>query len=219
VKASRIELLDIDHVCVKVPMFSFTRLQGADPVLRVEMASTGEVACFSSRPLEAYLKGLLATSSFRLPNRQRSILLSLGPQASKLEFLSSAQALVDMGYVLYGTSGTAEFFLQHGVRVQKLHKPEHLRRAVSRRRSSVGPSMLNGEMAKLASDVAESLSRSASTSAVMVPAPDVDGVISASASTETSPRTGAASASPEGGVEKQLPNILDVSWDLEGHAS
>lgn len=138
VKASRIELIDIDHVVVKVPMFSFTRLQGADPVLRVEMASTGEVACFSSRPLEAYIKGLLATGSFRLPNKQKTILLSIGPHASKVEFLASAQSLVRMGYTLYGTAGTAAFYTQHGVQVTPLDKPDHLKRAAQKRRSSIG---------------------------------------------------------------------------------
>ncbi len=146
-KASRIELWDIEHVCVKVPMFSFTRLQGADPVLRVEMASTGEVACFSARPLEAFLKGLLATGSFRLPTKRRTILLSLGPLASKVEFLDSARTLVSLGYILYGTPGTADFFAKHGVQVTELAKPEHLKRAVSRRRSSVGASTIDQEMA------------------------------------------------------------------------
>jgi len=141
-KAHRIELIDIEHVCVKVPMFSFTRLQGADPVLRVEMASTGEVACFSSRPLEAFLKGLLATGSFKLPREHKSILLSLGPLSSKMEFLESAQTLIRLGYTLYGTTGTAEFYAKYGVKVTPLNKPEHLRRAARTRRNSVGGSML-----------------------------------------------------------------------------
>jgi len=143
VKEARIELWDIEHVCVKVPMFSFTRLQGADPVLRVEMASTGEVACFGQRPLEAFLKGMLATGSFRLPTKHRSILLSLGPLASKVEFLDSARQLVAMGYSLYGTAGTADFFAKHGVAVERLLKPERMQRAINRRRSSIGVSELN----------------------------------------------------------------------------
>jgi hypothetical protein len=133
-------------------MFSFTRLQGADPVLRVEMASTGEVACFGNRPLEAFLKGLLSTGSFRLPTKHRTILLSLGPLASKVEFLDSARQLVALGYTLYGTAGTADFFAKHDVAVERLLKPEHMRRAVSRRRSSVGASTLNEDVARHAAE-------------------------------------------------------------------
>jgi hypothetical protein len=203
VKASRIELLDIDHVCVKVPMFSFTRLQGADPVLRVEMASTGEVACFSSRPLEAFLKGLLATGSFKLPTKQRTILLSLGPMASKLEFVSSAQTLISLGYVLYGTTGTAEFFAQHGVAVQPLHKPEHIKRAVTQRRTSVGPSQLDEEVArKAAVDAAAAAAASGDSHAQQDgPSKHVGDVVDLQAS-------GSSSAREVG--EKQMANILDV---------
>jgi carbamoyl-phosphate synthase large subunit len=118
-KASRIELMDIDHIVVKVPMFSFTRLQGADPVLRVEMSSTGEVACFSTRSLEAMLKGLMATG-LKLP--KKTILISAGPLNAKVEFIESAQKLVKLGYTLYGTSGTADFFAKHGVEMIKLFR-------------------------------------------------------------------------------------------------
>jgi carbamoyl-phosphate synthase large subunit/carbamoyl-phosphate synthase small subunit len=119
VKAGRIELFDLDHVCVKVPMFSFTRLQGADPVLRVEMASTGEVACFSRRLFEAYLKGMLATG-LRLP--KKSILISAGPLSSKVEFLPAVEALARMGFELYATRGTAAFYARHGITMIPLAK-------------------------------------------------------------------------------------------------
>ena len=127
-KASRIELMDVDHCCVKVPMFSFTRLQGADPVLRVEMASTGEVACFGRRPLEAFLKGFLATG-MRVP--QRSILLAVGPLAAKIELLESVKALKRMGFVLHGTKGTAEFYKDRGIDVTRLYRNREKRGSVT----------------------------------------------------------------------------------------
>jgi hypothetical protein len=114
--------------CVKVPMFSFTRLQGADPVLRVEMASTGEVACFGFRPLEAFLKGLIATG-MRVP--QRSVLLAVGPLAAKIEMLSSVQSLSRMGFLLYGTKGTAEFYKERGVDVIRLFRSKEKRGSVT----------------------------------------------------------------------------------------
>ena len=113
--------------CVKVPMFSFTRLQGADPVLRVEMASTGEVACFGRRPLEAFLKGLLS-AGMRVP--QRSVLLAVGPLAAKIELLESVKSLKRMGFTLYGTKGTAEFYKDRGVEVTRLFRSKEKRGSV-----------------------------------------------------------------------------------------
>lgn len=118
-KSARIELMDVDHVCVKVPMFSFTRLQGADPVLRVEMASTGEVACFGSRQLEAFLKGQLATG-LKLPNK--SILVSCGPDIHKVEFLPAAHKLIELGFQLYATRGTCDFLEKHGITSVRVYK-------------------------------------------------------------------------------------------------
>jgi len=122
-RASTIDLTDVDHVCMKVPMFSFTRLQGADPVLRVEMASTGEVACFGETMYDSFLLGLMSTG-FKLPNH--SILVTAGPLYSKVEFLPAAQLLQRMGFTLYGTPGTVDFFAQHGVKMHILHKPSYV---------------------------------------------------------------------------------------------
>merc|ERR1719174_606828 len=85
-----INLYEKEYCCVKSPMFSFTRLQGADPILRVEMASTGEVACFGETKHEAYIKAMVA-SGFKLPNPKDrpNILLSCGPIKSKVGFLDS----------------------------------------------------------------------------------------------------------------------------------
>jgi carbamoyl-phosphate synthase/aspartate carbamoyltransferase len=104
-------------VGVKVPQFSFSRLSGADPVLGVEMASTGEVACFGVDKYEAYIKALISTG-FKLPNR--NILLSIGSYKDKKEMLPSVVKLQIMGYKLFATAGTADFLQEHDVPVQYL---------------------------------------------------------------------------------------------------
>ena len=105
--------------CVKVPMFSFSRLQGADPVLRVEMASTGEVACFGRSHLEAFLKGLIATG-MRVP--RRSVLLAVGTLSAKVELLEGVKKLSAMGLELWGTKGTAEFYRERGIDVKRMYR-------------------------------------------------------------------------------------------------
>jgi carbamoyl-phosphate synthase large subunit len=98
--------LDLDYVGVKVPMFSFSRLVGADPMLGVEMASTGEVGCIGRDIHEALLQGLLATG-FRFP--RKGVLLSLGPLADKYWFADEARVIADeLGLRIYATKGTAE---------------------------------------------------------------------------------------------------------------
>ncbi|KIN00126.1 hypothetical protein OIDMADRAFT_164286 [Oidiodendron maius Zn] len=104
-------------VGVKVPQFSFSRLSGADPVLGVEMASTGEVACFGIDKYEAYIKALISTG-FKLPNR--NILLSIGSYKDKKEMLPSVKKLQKLGYKLFATAGTADFLQEHEVPVQYL---------------------------------------------------------------------------------------------------
>lgn len=106
-----------DYVAVKVPQFSFSRLSGADPVLGVEMASTGEVATFGHNKYEAYLKSLIATG-IRPP--KKNILLSIGSYKEKAELLPSVRKLHELGYKLFATAGTADFIQEHGVPVQYL---------------------------------------------------------------------------------------------------
>lgn len=106
-----------DYVGVKVPQFSFSRLSGADPVLGVEMASTGEVACFGRDKYEAYIKALISTG-FRLP--KKNILLSIGSYKEKLEILPSIEKLHKLGYNLFATSGTADYLLENKVPVKYL---------------------------------------------------------------------------------------------------
>mmetsp|Transcript_9667 Transcript_9667/g.20835 ORF Transcript_9667/g.20835 Transcript_9667/m.20835 type:complete len:1576 (-) Transcript_9667:1003-5730(-) len=108
-KPYKISLLDIDYVCVKAPMFSFTRLRGADPTLGVEMASTGEVACFGEHVHDAFLQSLLSTT-FKLPNKNKTILLSIANERFRHEFAASVQVLRKLGYILFGTPGTAKFY-------------------------------------------------------------------------------------------------------------
>lgn len=105
----RISLLDIDYVCVKAPMFSFTRLRGADPTLGVEMASTGEVACFGEDAHEAFLQSLLSTG-FKLPENNGSILCSISSESFLYEFLPAAKIFKALGYTCYGTPGTTEWY-------------------------------------------------------------------------------------------------------------
>ncbi|KAF2803066.1 aspartate carbamoyltransferase [Mytilinidion resinicola] len=106
-----------DYVGVKVPQFSFSRLSGADPVLGVEMASTGEVACFGRTKYEAYIKALLSTG-FKLP--RKNILLSIGSFKDKLEMLPSIESLHKLGFNLFATAGTADYIQEHGIPVKFL---------------------------------------------------------------------------------------------------
>ncbi len=111
--------LDLGHVVVKAPMFSFRRLQGADPTSGVEMASTGEVACFGDDREEALLKAMLAIG-FRVPTK--GVLLSLGPVDQKYWFADEARLLAARGLALYATPGTAEILAAEGIACTPLVK-------------------------------------------------------------------------------------------------
>ena len=95
------------NVVVKSPQFSFARLLGADPVLRVEMSSTGEVACFGKDYDEALLKSIFSTNKFDF--NKKTVLLSLGGSVNKAKFLEAANILMDIGYKIFATDTTAEF--------------------------------------------------------------------------------------------------------------
>jgi len=111
--------LDLDHIVVKAPQFSFSRLSGADPILGVEMASTGEVACFGDTLEEAFLKSLLSTG-FKMP--KKNILLTLGELEEKIEFLDSAKKLVEMGFKIFATTNTHNLLKEKGIRSKKVFK-------------------------------------------------------------------------------------------------
>jgi carbamoyl-phosphate synthase large subunit len=113
-------LFELNYVGVKAPQFSFTRLEGADPILGVEMASTGEVACFGDDFNEAYLKALTSVG-YHFPFK--NVLVSTGPIESKAELLESVRSLHKLGIKFYATHGTAKFLKQNGIPVKKLYWP------------------------------------------------------------------------------------------------
>jgi len=116
----KVSATDLEYVGVKAPQFSFTRLEGADPVLGVEMASTGEVGCLGDDFEEAFLKALIAVG-YKLPIR--AALLSTGPIEGKAALLESARILRDMGVKIYATRGTAAFLAANGVDSESLRWP------------------------------------------------------------------------------------------------
>jgi carbamoyl-phosphate synthase large subunit len=111
---------DLDYVGLKAPQFSFTRLKGSDPILGVEMTSTGEVACLGDDFNEAFLKSLISVG-FKIP--KKTILLSTGPIDSKVELLHSTRILKNMGFKFYATKGTADFMEENGIKADVLHWP------------------------------------------------------------------------------------------------
>lgn len=120
VERNRDSFMELEYVGVKAPQFSFTRLEGADPTLGVEMASTGEVGCLGDDFEEAFLKALIAVG-FKLPIH--SVLISTGPLESKTEFLSNAKTLKDLGVKIYSTRGTAQFMKPYGIDAEVLNWP------------------------------------------------------------------------------------------------
>lgn len=111
--------LDLDHVGVKAPQFSFPRLKGADPVLGVEMASTGEVGCFGHDLYEAFLKSMISVG-FCLP--KKGILFSVGGVENKADMLPAVKTFVELGFDIYGTEGTCDFLKENGIKCKKVHK-------------------------------------------------------------------------------------------------
>jgi carbamoyl-phosphate synthase large subunit len=109
----------LTFTAVKAPQFSFSRLTGADPLLRVEMASTGEVACFGEDLEEAYLKAVIATGG-HIP--QKGIFISIGSEEKKQKFLETAKLLASLGLPLYATEKTCAFLRQHGIEAELLFK-------------------------------------------------------------------------------------------------
>jgi carbamoyl-phosphate synthase large subunit len=86
------------------------------------MASTGEVACYGQNMSEAFLLALMSTG-FKLPTKKKTILLAIGPDEQKESLVESVRTLSELGYVLYGTPGTAQYMVDRGIEVQVLHKP------------------------------------------------------------------------------------------------
>ena len=114
---------DIDRMGVKASQFSFARLQNADPVLGVDMSSTGEVGCMGDTFEEALLNSLIATG-YKIPSKDKGIMLSSGGAKEKASLLDAAQALVKNGYTIYATTGTAKFLNENNVKATAVGWPD-----------------------------------------------------------------------------------------------
>lgn len=113
-------LFDLDYVGIKASQFSFNRLQKADPVLGVDMSSTGEVGCIGENSSDALLKSMLSVGQ-RIP--EKNILLSTGDGHQKADMLDASKMLVEHGYKLYATPGTSRYLTQNGVPNTLVHWP------------------------------------------------------------------------------------------------
>jgi carbamoyl-phosphate synthase large subunit len=114
-------IFDLDCIGIKAPQFSFSRLQKADPVLGVDMASTGEVGCIGETFYETILKSMLSVG-YTFP--KKNILLSTGPMRSKVELVNSCRMLSEKGYNLFATKGTAQFLELNGIPTTVLYWPD-----------------------------------------------------------------------------------------------
>jgi carbamoyl-phosphate synthase large subunit len=112
------QTLELEHVAVKSPQFSYNRLKGADPVAGVEMASTGEVACFGANVEEAFYNSWLATDQLI---KDKQIFLSL-PDGQKFKFVEESKLLIANGWKIYSTVGTHNYLKQLGIKTSRLHK-------------------------------------------------------------------------------------------------
>ena len=116
-------LFDLDYVGIKASQFSFNRLQKADPVLGVDMASTGEVGCIGDNTNTALLKAMLSVGH-RIP--KKTVLLSTGSAKQKAEMLDAARMLVDHGYELYATAGTSKYLTDNGIQNTRVLWPSEI---------------------------------------------------------------------------------------------
>ncbi len=114
-------IFDLDYIGIKAPQFSFSRLKQADPVLSVDMSSTGEVGCIGENFYEAILKAMLSVG-YTIP--EKNILLSTGPMRSKVELINSCRMLAEKGYNLFATKGTADFLRMNNIEATVLHWPD-----------------------------------------------------------------------------------------------
>ncbi|MDE6323256.1 MAG: carbamoyl-phosphate synthase (glutamine-hydrolyzing) large subunit [Paramuribaculum sp.] len=115
-------LFDLDYVGIKASQFSFSRLQGADPVLGVDMSSTGEVGCIGVDTSEAILKAMLSVG-MRVPSKEKGVLLSTGSAKQKASMLEAAHTLDKCGYRIYATGGTHRFLRDNGIPSVRVYWP------------------------------------------------------------------------------------------------
>ena len=114
---------DIDRMGVKASQFSFARLQNADPVLGVDMSSTGEVGCLGDTYEEALLNALIATG-YKIPSKEKGIMLSTGEAKEKVAMLDGARMLAKAGYTIYASEGTARFLNENGAKAISVSWPD-----------------------------------------------------------------------------------------------
>jgi len=116
-------VFDIDRMGVKASQFSFNRLQNADPVLGVDMSSTGEVGCMGDSFDEALLNSLIATG-YKIPSKDKGVMISSGSAKEKASMLDAAQALTKAGYKVYATKGTADYLNANGAKATAVGWPD-----------------------------------------------------------------------------------------------
>ena len=114
---------DIDWIGVKASQFSFSRLHKADPVLGVDMSSTGEVGCLGNDFDEALLNAMMAVG-FKIPSPQKGVMFSSGAMKSKVDLLDASRMLFQKGYKIYATAGTSAFLNAHGVETTPVYWPD-----------------------------------------------------------------------------------------------
>ncbi len=112
-------LFEKDYVCVKAPQFSFSRLTKADPILSVEMVSTGEVACFGETVYEAFLKSVISTK-FKIP--KKSVLISIKGDENRFKSLKWVMKLKNLNFKIYSTDHTSKFLRKNGIKNERLYK-------------------------------------------------------------------------------------------------
>jgi carbamoyl-phosphate synthase large subunit len=114
---------DIDHIGVKASQFSFARLQNADPILGVDMSSTGEVGCMGDSFEEALLNSMIATG-YKIPSKEKGVMISSGGTKEKVAMLDGARMLTKAGYTIYASEGTAKFLNENGANAIAVSWPD-----------------------------------------------------------------------------------------------
>ena len=114
---------DIDHIGVKASQFSFARLQNADPILGVDMSSTGEVGCLGDSFEEALLNSMIATG-YKIPRKEKGVMISSGGTKEKVAMLDGARMLTQAGYTIYASEGTAKFLNDNGAKAIAVSWPD-----------------------------------------------------------------------------------------------
>ncbi len=116
-------VFDLDYIGVKASQFSFSRLQNTDPVLGVDMSSTGEVGCIGEDFHDAILKSMLSVG-YRFPQKEKGILISSGEVKSKVDLLEACKLLGEQGYKLYASHGTQKFLEENGIPATDVNWPD-----------------------------------------------------------------------------------------------